>query len=189
MQPVILPIHPGDAAAVGPFLAIVVAAIAALMIDMAYDDEELKERLILAIGVLGAGFAAATSTLWNWEHPGRVILGGSIYADPYTSFFDLLFAILMGGTLMVSWRGFARARIRAAEFCCLAFLSFAGMFLMNRAGDTLALFLALELMSMPVYVLAGLAAGSKTGREAALKYFVLGSLASAIMLFGMALLY
>ncbi|MBI4867092.1 MAG: NADH-quinone oxidoreductase subunit N [Candidatus Wallbacteria bacterium] len=189
MLPIVLPVDTGDLTALGPLLAVLIAALGVLTVDMTFEREEARGRWSFIVGLVGAGLAAGCASLWQWEAPGRAILGGALYADAFSSFFDVLLATLLGLTLVVSWYCLDRVKVKPAEFTGLAVLSFSGMFLMVRAADMLTLFLAIELMSLPVYVLAGLSAGSKTGREAALKYFVLGSLASAILLYGMALVY
>ncbi len=188
--PIPLPIMPGDLTAIGPLLAVVIAAAGFLAVDMAFTREELKNRWTFIIGIIGAALAAVTALMLDiGTGESRLILGEALYADLYTVFFDLLFALLMGASLVLSWTAVERARMKPVEFYSLAAFSFAGMFLTSRAADLLSLFLAIELLSMPLYVLAGFATTSKTGREAALKYFVLGSVASAILLFGIALMY
>ncbi len=83
----------------------------------------------------------------------------------------------------------AELRINHGEFYALILLSTAGMMLLIAAVDMLAVFLGLEMMSIPIYVLAGFDRRKLRSNEAALKYFLIGSFASAILLYGMALLY
>ncbi len=83
----------------------------------------------------------------------------------------------------------AELRINHGEFYALILLSTAGMMLLIAAVDMIAVFLGLELMSIPIYVLAGFDRRKLRSNESALKYFLIGSFASAILLYGMALLY
>ena len=80
-------------------------------------------------------------------------------------------------------------RINHGEYYALLLLSVCGMMLMVSAVDMLAVFLGLELMSIPIYALAGFDRRKLRSNESAMKYFLMGSFASAVMLYGMALLY
>ena len=96
-------------------------------------------------------------------------------------------AALLSCSLAIAF--LAELRINHGEFYALVLLATAGMMLMVAAVDLLAVFLGLELMSIPIYVLAGFDRRRLRSNESALKYFVIGSFASAILLYGMALLY
>ena len=80
-------------------------------------------------------------------------------------------------------------RINHGEYYALLLLATSGMMLLVGASDMIMLFLGLEIMSIPIYVLAGFDRRRARSNEAALKYFLVGSFASAILLYGMALLY
>ncbi len=112
-----------------------------------------------------------------------------VQLDPLANFGVLLVA---GGTLLVclmSVAYLAELDINHGEYYALLLLSASGMVLLVSATDLLSLFLGLEVTAIPAYVLAGFDRGRRRGNEAALKYFLLGSFASAILLYGMALLY
>ncbi|MGE4605614.1 MAG: proton-conducting transporter membrane subunit, partial [Myxococcota bacterium] len=97
------------------------------------------------------------------------------------------FSALLSCALSIAY--LAELRINHGEYYALLLLSTSGMMLMVAAIDMLAVFLGLELMSIPLYVLAGFDRRKLRSNESALKYFLIGSFASAIMLYGMALLY
>jgi NADH-quinone oxidoreductase subunit N len=97
------------------------------------------------------------------------------------------FAALLSCALSVNYLD--ELRINHGEFYALVLFATAGMMLMIPAVDMLAVFLGLELMSIPIYVLAGFDRRKLTSNESAMKYFLIGSFASAILLYGMALLY
>jgi NADH-quinone oxidoreductase subunit N len=188
-MPLSLPFSMADLMALGPFVAVLISALGVVLVDLTFDEEKLRERWIFLVGLAGSVLSASMSLVPGVPRPGRTVLGGALYADAFSNFFDLLLALLLGLILVLSWRLLERFALKPAEFATLTLLAFTGMFLMNRAGDLPTLFIAIELMSLPIYVLVGLSASNRAGREAALKYFVLGSLASAILLFGMALVY
>ncbi len=97
------------------------------------------------------------------------------------------FSALLSCALSIAY--LAELRINHGEYYALLLLSTSGMMLMVAAIDMIAVFLGLELMSIPIYVLAGFDRRKLRSNESALKYFLIGSFASAIMLYGMALLY
>ena len=127
------------------------------------------------------GFASA-DRVFNLDHP-TVLLDGA------TRFLNA--TILIGGmlTVLVASRYLAAMGIDHGEFYALLLSSVLGMMFLVSATDLVVLFLALELMSIPVYALAGFRREALRSNEAALKYFLIGSFASGILLYGCALLY
>jgi NADH-quinone oxidoreductase subunit N len=107
-------------------------------------------------------------------------------------FSALISALLLFGSMLscaLSVRFLDELRINHGEYYALVLFATAGMLLMVAAVDMLPVFLGLELMSIPIYVLAGFDRRKLTSNESALKYFLIGSFASAILVYGMALLY
>ena len=96
-------------------------------------------------------------------------------------------AALLSCALSIAY--LAEVRINHGEYYALLLLATSGMMLMVSAIDLLTVFLGLELMSIPIYVLAGFDRRKLRSNESALKYFLIGSFASALLLYGMALLY
>ena len=120
--------------------------------------------------------------VFNSSNPMILMDGASHY---------LIAVILIGAilTVLVSVRYLAQLDINHGEYYALILASVLGMMFLAAATDLLMLFLALELMSIPIYALAGFQRSSLRSNEAALKYFMIGSFASAILLYGSALLY
>jgi NADH-quinone oxidoreductase subunit N len=117
--------------------------------------------------------------------PGRPIF----QLDPFSSFVSAVVVLgsLLSCALAIDY--LAELRINHGEFYALLLLATCGMLLMISAVDLIAVFLGLELMSVPIYVLAGFDRRKLRSNESALKYLLIGSFASAILLYGMALLY
>jgi NADH-quinone oxidoreductase subunit N len=115
--------------------------------------------------------------------------GGMVLTDKFAVFLDSLF--LLGGLLaiLISPAYLQRVNINNYEYYPLLLLSVSGMMLMASAADLILVFLALELLSIPLYILAGLARPRLESEEGALKYFLLGSFASGFVLFGTAFLF
>jgi len=138
----------------------------------------------------GMGFALAL--LLALAQLGRkpfLAFQGMVIADAYAAFLVALFAFSgLIGIIMAA--AYLRDQgIERAEYYILLLFSVAGMMLMARVADLIMIFLALELFSIPLYVLAGFARPEPRSEEAALKYFLLGAFAAGFMLFGIALVY
>jgi NADH-quinone oxidoreductase subunit N len=143
--------------------------------------------LLAAFGLaISLGVSLALSGLSGQIQPGfsnmAVLDGFAAYAD----------VIILGSGLLgvaLAYDFLRRAGIERGEFYVLMLISTAGMMLMVTAFDLIVVFLALELLSVPLYVLAGFARPQGQSEEAALKYFLLGAFASAFFLYGAALIY
>jgi NADH-quinone oxidoreductase subunit N len=115
--------------------------------------------------------------------------GGAFVSDPFARLMKLL---TLGGSVitLIMSVGFAREeKFDTFEYPVLVVLSTLGMLLMVSANDMLALYLGLELQSLALYVIAAINRDSVRSTEAGLKYFVLGALASGILLYGISLVY
>jgi NADH-quinone oxidoreductase subunit N len=149
--------------------------------------------------IAGAGtFAALATTMWQLREvlfsdagiaTPMLTAGGSVALDGIAVFTRLTVLIT---TLLVIPMGYGYLRDRNIgrdEFEPLLLLAATGMMALGAASDAITLFVSLELLSIALYVLAGLARRDRRSQEAAIKYFVMGAVASAILLYGLALLY
>jgi NADH-quinone oxidoreductase subunit N len=138
--------------------------------------------LLLAFTVACQAFAEGGASVFNASRP-------MFQLDPFSSLASALLALgsLLSCALAIYYLD--EMHINHGEYYALVLLSTAGMMLMVSAVDLIAVFLGLELMSIPIYVLAGFDRRKLRSNESALKYFLIGSFASAVMLYGMALLY
>ena len=112
----------------------------------------------------------------------------SLVIDPLSQVFKLIFLIVSLIAVIASIEYFKNNR-NQDEYYALILLSTVGMMVVASANDLIALFVGFELASMSTYVLAGFEKKNPASLEAALKYFIIGSLSSALMLFGMSLIY
>jgi NADH-quinone oxidoreductase subunit N len=147
--------------------------------------------LRLAAWVTLAGLAAAgAAAWWLWWHTARAIGSpGMIAVDDFRFVADWLLLGTAGVTVLVSFDYLERERLLAPEYYALLLFATLGMLLMVGGDDLMVVFLGLELMSVAVYVLAGINRHSPAAAEAALKYFLLGAFASGFLLYGIALVY
>ena len=100
-----------------------------------------------------------------------------------------MFLVSAGITLLISFRYLDREKLQYPEFYLLILFSTLGMMLMTSSLDLIVTFIALEIMSLSVYILVGFRRADRRSNEGALKYFILGSAASAVLLYGAAMLY
>jgi len=139
------------------------------------------------LGIVGLVVTAVASmTLWNQPEAG---FGGTMALDRYAIFFNLLFCVAAGLTILMSMNYLEQTDIRVGDYYTLILFATVGMVLMAAATDLIVIFLGLEVMSIAVYVLAGIWRQQQRSTEAALKYFLLGAFATGFLLFGIALLY
>jgi NADH-quinone oxidoreductase subunit N len=120
---------------------------------------------------------------------GGPVFAGMIIRDGFARFSKLLFLVAGGGVLLCSIPYLERARILRGEFFSLLLFATVGMCLMTNSADLIMTFLGLEVLSISTYVLAGFKHRDARSNESALKYFLLGSLSTAFLLYGMAFLY
>jgi NADH-quinone oxidoreductase subunit N len=117
------------------------------------------------------------------------MFGGSFVVDDYARFLKLLAMIGSAGALMLSLDYLTTDKQQKFEYGVLFLLSTLGMMMLISANDLIALYLGLELMSLPLYVVAASNRDSVRSTEAGLKYFVLGALSSGMLLYGASLIY
>jgi NADH-quinone oxidoreductase subunit N len=142
-----------------------------------------------AIFFLGLSFYTAFASFLGGGvevfNPGRPLY----QLDPFSSLVTAVIALAALLSCALSIYYLQELQINHGEFYALALLATCGMMLMVAAVDLLSVFLGLELMSIPIYVLAGFDRRRLRSNESAMKYFLMGSFAGALMLYGMALLY
>jgi len=117
------------------------------------------------------------------------LFNGMMVSDSYSNFFNILFMASAALTALSSLKYLDSEKLQHPEYYVLLLFSALGMMLMSSATDLIVVFIALEIMSLTVYILVGFRRADRKSNEAAMKYFILGSAASAILLYGTALLY
>ncbi|MCC5948778.1 MAG: NADH-quinone oxidoreductase subunit N [Nitriliruptoraceae bacterium] len=174
-----------DFLAIAPEIALTVTALIVLAADLALRGE--AKQLVNPIAAIGTVVAIVfTVILYGSE---RVTFGTMFVVDDYAVVFKLLFLGTLLAILGISWRFFAEGRYFQGEYYFLLLTAFIGMLIMPSARDLLLLFVALETVSIPAFVMAGMRKRDLYSSEAALKFFLIGVLSVALMLFGMSLVY
>ena len=168
-------------------LLILVAAGMLVMVLEPFTAPERKARLGQMAVVATA--LAAYSLAFQWNAPPRTLFRGMFVVDNFSVFFQWLFLVITGISALVSIRFNERESLSRGEYYALLLFACAGMSLMAASDDLLLTFLALEILSISTYVLAGFKRNEAHSNESALKYFLLGSFATAFLLYGIALIY
>jgi NADH-quinone oxidoreductase subunit N len=168
-----------------PELILSASSLALLMVAAFAGDRSSRVVSWLAV----ATFVVAALFIPGLIGPTGVGFDGLFVADNFAAFSKVLIYIAAAASLMAASVWFARGGVFRAEYPILILLSSVGMGMMVSAGDLLTLYVGLELQSLSAYVLASFQRRDTRSAEAGLKYFVLGALASGILLYGISLLY
>ncbi|MFC1922478.1 NADH-quinone oxidoreductase subunit N [Chloroflexota bacterium] len=168
-----------------PLVIIVLWACVLLLVDLFIPkDRKVWTPILASIGMLVAiGFSIAQTGV------DTEAFGGMIRVDGFSQFLTIL--VLGSGlvAVMLSYDYLTRLGIQRGEYYTLLMFSISGMMLMSMAADLIVIFLALELLSIPLYVLAGFARPRSDSEEAAIKYFLLGAFASGFLVYGVAIVF
>ncbi|MRR30655.1 NADH-quinone oxidoreductase subunit N, partial [bacterium] len=115
--------------------------------------------------------------------------GGSVVVDGFAVFLDVIFLVSAMGGIALAYDYLRRMGIERGEYYSLLLFATCGMILMTYANDLIIIFLALEFLSIPLYILAGFIRLDPSSEESALKYFLMGAFSSGFVLYGVALIY
>lgn len=173
-----------DLAALAPVLIVGGAAMMVLLLGLVVDA---KNGWVLVTFSLAGLMAAAWSVLAMGG--GRVAFGGMLAVDGLSTFTGLLSVGVAALAVLLSASYVERVGLAQPEYYGLLLFGASGMLVMAGATNLITLIIGLELLSLSLYVLAGFARTRLTSEEAALKYFLLGSFALALLIYGTALIY
>jgi NADH-quinone oxidoreductase subunit N len=170
-----------EIAATLPIVIVTLAGIAVTLVEaFRRPGEQMPFDLLGLIGLAGA--AVASAVLWNQD----ATAFGVVRADNFALFANFVLVLVGVLTILFSVQVIGRDGLPEGEYHALVLFSIAGMMLMASAVDLLVIFLALEVLSIGVYVLTGLSRASFAGAEGAFKYFLMGAFSSAFFLYGIA---
>jgi NADH-quinone oxidoreductase subunit N len=166
---------------------VLVIALGGLVVLLAESFRMKHERMPIAGLPLIVLIGAAVASVFLWDRNATSF--NVVTADNYSLFINLVIIVVGTLTVFFSSQTVERDGLPAGEFYALMLFSIVGMMLMVQATDLLLLFLALETMSIAIYVLTGIRRDQATSTEAAFKYFLLGAFASSFFLYGIAFIY
>jgi NADH-quinone oxidoreductase subunit N len=180
---------PNDVIALGPFIAAVAVALGVLLVDIVVPG---RRGPVLVVSLGGLAIVAALTLATGQAVVGGdgklqvLAFGGAYVVDGLTTFLDLLFVGIVAFTIVFAPDYLEARGLPLAEFAIVLLFAMTGAMLIAGSADLLVLFVALELMVLPGYMLAGYHKSDGYSTEGAIKYFLLGSFSSAIFLFGLA---
>jgi NADH-quinone oxidoreductase subunit N len=183
-------ITPGGSDIVGILPEVIVAAgfVVLLMLDLVTTPAHRGLLAAVSLVFVAAAFGA---TVWCWfdaAQPHTVYFGSFAY-DRFGLFINAIILVSTGLVLAISPGYLNRRGIHFGEYYALILGAAAGMMLLAGASSLMVIFLAIELLSIALYILSGFSRHEPRSQEAALKYLLLGGFASGFLLFGMALIY
>jgi NADH-quinone oxidoreductase subunit N len=175
-----------DFAALSPLIALLGGAVVVLLVGL-LGSRRIREQFVPSLAIVALGASIGLS-IWRWNTP-ESILSGALRVDQLSLTLNL---ILAGGgiaSVLLAWRSQAVREASHGELYALLLTSIGGMSMLGAAQNTVALFLGLELLSIPLYVLCATEMLRERSLESGLKYLIVGSVGSATLLYGLALVY
>ncbi len=174
-----------------PEIFLLVAASAILLIDMFVTDR--KRHITYALTIVTLLICIALN-IADFGNPTVYTFNNMFVSDPMSNLLKIFSYIAVGITLIYSRqyasdRGILSSGLIGGEFYVLALFSLLGQMVMISGNNFLIIYLGLELMSLSLYALVALRRGHSVSTEAAMKYFILGALASGFLLYGISMLY
>src|SRR5579863_7506047 len=169
-----------------PELVLSAFGILVMVLDPLVDEEKSQKTLGL-IAFVGA--LAALLTTWYMAQSPGLAFSNMVRVDTFSVFFHFLVIAIAAVVILSSFEYMAVQRIRAGEYYALILFGTVGMALMSSAVELVLIFIALEISSISTYILAGFRRQEASSSESSLKYFLLGSFATAFFLYGVALMF
>ena len=175
-----------DWAGLSPLVALLGAATLVLLIGL-LRPRAVREVLVPLLAL--AGFLAAIGLgIWQMGEQ-KDLIAGALRLDDLTIVLSFVFCAGGAAAVLLSWRAVAPREAAHGEYFALMLTSAAGMWVLVAAQNLVTLFLGLELLSIPLYVLCATEMRRATSLESGLKYLIIGSVGSATLLYGLAFLY
>jgi NADH-quinone oxidoreductase subunit N len=167
---------------------IVLTVFGTVLMVMESNRKAGESRKALPVVAMAGTLLAIAATLYQAGHPGTA-WWGVVRVDEFSVFFHLIVLFVVAVVILASHGYMETQGVREGEYYALILLGAVGMGLMSAAVELLLIFIALEISSIATYVLAGFRRRSPAGVESSLKYFLLGSFATAFFLYGVAMMF
>jgi NADH-quinone oxidoreductase subunit N len=173
-----------------PEIVLTVFGMIVMVVDAAAEGQGKDRRIEKTLGAIAliGSLAAVAATLVQAQYPGFAFWN-MVQVDSFSVFFHLLVAAVTAVVILTSFEYMEAQQIRAGEYYALILFGAVGMSLMSSAVELVLIFIALEISSISTYVLAGFRRRAAISSESSVKYFLLGSFATAFFLYGVALMF
>ncbi len=175
-----------DFAGLSPLMALLGGATIVLLVGLVR-ARWVRAHAVPALSLIALG-AAAGLTIWQWNSH-KSIVSGALAIDDLSLMLNLVLVTGAALSVLLAWRSLAAREAAHGEFHALLLASVAGMSLLAAAQNTVALFVGLELLSIPLYVLCASELRREQSLESGLKYLIVGAVGSATLLYGLAMIY
>jgi NADH-quinone oxidoreductase subunit N len=172
--------------ALSPLLALFGGALLTLLLGL-LRPRFVRHAVVPATAVVALGAAIGLS-IWQWDRNASLV-SGALRLDGLALVLMLVIFTTGIATVLMSWRAAAPVEAAHGEYFALLLTSIAGMALLVQAQNSVTLFVAFELLSIPLYVLCATEMRRPSSLEAGLKYLIVGSVGSATLVYGLAMLY
>jgi NADH-quinone oxidoreductase subunit N len=169
-----------------PLVALTAGACVVLLLGLAR-SRFIRRAAVPSMTIVVLGVTVGLS-VWRWRHPDTII-SGALAIDDLTLGLTILFCAAGAGATLLSLRSTATAEAGEGEFFALLLMSILGMVILVAANDLVVVFIGFELLSIPLYVLCATHMRREHSLESGLKYLIIGSVGSATLLYGLALIY
>ncbi len=176
-----------DYASLSPFIALGGGGLVVLMVGL-LPGRAIRHQVVPVLSVV-TFLAALGLEIWRFKHPATSIISGALRIDALSLQLDMLFSGAGIAALLLSWRVIAPREAGHGEYHALMIFSALGMAVLVSAVNMVTLFIGLELLSIPLYVLCASETRRESSLESGLKYLVIGSVGSATLVYGLALVY
>jgi len=175
-----------DFAGLSPLIALLGGAVVVLLVGL-LGSHWVRSQVVPTL-TLAALAAALGLTIWQWNAQ-KSIVSGALRIDSLSLVLNLILIVGGAATVLLAWRSLAAREAAHGEWHALLLSSIGGMSLLASAQNTVLVFLGLELLSIPLYVLCATEMKRERSLESGLKYLIIGSVGSATLLYGLALIY
>ncbi len=175
-----------DFAALSPLIALLGGAIVVLMVGL-LGSRTVRQQVVPTLAIVALGASIGLS-IWRWNTPESVV-SGALRIDQLSLVLTMILAVGGIAAVLLAWRSQAATEASHGEFHSMLLTAIGGMALLGAAQNLVSLFLGLELLSIPLYVLCATEMRRERSLESGLKYLIVGSVGSATLLYGLALLY
>lgn len=182
-----LRISMADIYLISPFIALFISSLLPIAAKVLRGNREQNPIMTLVQGLLGLTVAAGLMIVFGGA--GKTAFYNTLVFDGVTQWVGITALLAAGGAMVMMYENPATNGDQFSEMVFLTLSSTLGMMILISSVDLLTLFVGLETMSLPLYLMIAMSHEQKLSKESALKYFILGSFASAIFLYGIALVY
>ena len=165
-----------------------VTGLAFLVLSVDFFLREERKHLLGYLAAAGLMGILAFTLVYHWDRVDN-LYDGLVHIDEYTLFFKAVFLVIGAVVILTSMDYLRRNQENAGEYYGILLFTIVGMMLMAASGELLTAYISLELLSFSLYVLVAYALGNAKSNEASIKYIIVGAFSSAILLYGISMVY